>query len=140
LNTCFKEEAKRMAESQYDRGLAVRKAVLGEDYVNTSIDGADDFGKKLQDFATEYAWGTVWCDETLDRRTRSIINVALLAGLPRHEELKLHLRGALTNGVTKDEIAAILLHVGVYAGVPTAVSSFKIAREIFAEGEGGGDD
>ena len=130
-----------MAKTGYEPGLAVRRDVLGSDYVDNSIRNADDFTKKLQDFVTEYCWGTVWCDETLDRKTRSIINVALLAGLPRHEELKLHLRGALNNGVTRDEIAAILLHVGVYAGVPCSVSAFKIAREIFAERDrAAGDD
>jgi len=128
-----------MASDAYDAGLAVRRDVLGAEYVDSSINNADDFTKKLQDFVTEHAWGTVWQDETIDRKTRSMINVALLAGLPRHEELRLHLRGALTNGVSKDEIASILLHIGVYAGAPCAVSAFKIAREVFAEVEGGDD-
>ena len=128
-----------MASDAYEAGLAVRKQVLGSEYVDNSIDNADDFTKKLQDFVTEYAWGTVWQDETIDKKTRSMINVALLAGLPRHEELRLHLKGALNNGVSKEEIAAILLHIGVYAGAPCAVSGFKIAKEIFAEFDGGDD-
>jgi 4-carboxymuconolactone decarboxylase len=133
------EENSVMASDAYEAGLAVRKQVLGSEYVDTSINNADNFTKKLQDFVTEHAWGTVWQDETIDKKTRSMINVALLAGLPRHEELRLHLRGALNNGVSKDEIASILLHIGVYAGAPCAVSGFKIAKEIFAEYDGGDD-
>jgi 4-carboxymuconolactone decarboxylase len=133
------EENSVMASEAYEAGLAVRKQVLGSEYVDTSINNADNFTKKLQDFVTEHAWGTVWQDETIDKKTRSMINVALLAGLPRHEELRLHLRGALNNGVSKDEIASILLHIGVYAGAPCAVSGFKIAKEIFAEYDGGDD-
>ena len=128
-----------MASDAYEAGLAVRKQVLGSEYVDNSVNNADDFTKKLQNFVTEYAWGTVWQDETIDKKTRSMINVALLAGLPRHEELRLHLKGALNNGVSKEEIAAILLHIGVYAGAPCAVSGFKIAKEIFAEYDGGDD-
>ncbi|MEL0021036.1 MAG: carboxymuconolactone decarboxylase family protein [Rickettsiales bacterium] len=128
-----------MASDAYESGLAVRRDVLGSEYVDNAINNADDFSKKLQDYVTEHAWGTVWQDETIDRKTRSMINVALLAGLPRHEELRLHLRGALNNGVSKDEIAAILLHIGVYAGAPCAVTGFKIAREVFAEYEAGDD-
>ncbi len=127
-----------MASDAYDAGLSVRRQVLGKEYVDSSINNADDFMMKLQDFVTEHAWGTVWQDDTIDKRTRSMINVALLAGLPRHDELRLHLRGALNNGVSKDEIASILLHIGVYAGAPCAVSGFKIAQEIFAED--GSDD
>ena len=127
-----------MASDAYDAGLSVRRQVLGKEYVDSSINNADDFMMKLQDFVTEHAWGTVWQDETIDKKTRSMINVALLAGLPRHDELRLHLRGALNNGVSKDEIASILLHIGVYAGAPCAVSGFKIAQEIFAED--GSDD
>jgi 4-carboxymuconolactone decarboxylase len=133
------EENSVMTSEAYEAGLAVRKQVLGSEYVDTSINNADNFTKKLQDFVTEHAWGTVWQDETIDKKTRSMINVALLAGLPRHEELRLHLRGALNNGVSKDEIASILLHIGVYAGAPCAVSGFKIAKEIFAEYDGGDD-
>ena len=80
-----------MASDAYEAGLAVRKQVLGSEYVDNSINNADDFTEKLQDFVTEHAWGTVWQDETIDKKTRSMINVALLAGLPRHEELRLHL-------------------------------------------------
>ena len=124
-----------MDSEAYKAGLEVRRQVLGAGYVNNSINNADEFSKKLQDFVTEHAWGTVWQDDTVDKKTRSMINIALLASLPRHEELRLHLRGALNNGVSKDEIAAILLHIGVYAGAPCAVSGFKIAQEVFVEYE-----
>ncbi len=127
-----------MASSDYEQGLAVRREVLGPEHVDKALKQADDFSQHLQDFVTEYCWGTVWCDDTLDRKTRSIINLALLAGLPRPAELRLHLRGALNNGVSKEEIAAVFLQVAVYAGVPCAVSAFGVAREVFAEVEGGG--
>ena len=128
-----------MANDAYEAGLATRRQVLGAAHVDNSMNNADEFSMKLQDFVIEHAWGTVWQDDTIDKKTRSMINVALLAGLPRHEELRLHLRGALANGVSKDEIASILLHIGVYAGAPCAVSGFKIAREVFAELEDGED-
>ena len=122
-----------MNSNAYKAGLKVRREVLGSDYVDESIKNANEFSKKLQDFVTEQAWGTVWQDDTISRKTRSMINIAVLAALPRHEELRLHIRGALNNGVTEDEIAAILLHIGVYAGAPCAVSGFKIAQETFSE-------
>ncbi len=132
-----------MDTSKYDetegfkRGLQVRREVLGDQYVVPSIEqGAkDDFTRKLQQFATEQCWGTVWCRDGLDRKTRSIINLTLLAGLGRTHELKLHVRGAINNGLTKDEIAEVFLQVGVYAGVPAAVESFRAAREVFADME-----
>jgi len=119
----------------FEQGLAVRTAVLGEAYVSRSIEqgGEDPFLRKLQQFATEYAWGTVWCSDGLDRRTHSLINIALLAGLGREAELKLHTRGAINNGVTPDEIAEALLQCGVYAGVPAAVSGFRAAKEMLDE-------
>lgn len=119
----------------FQNGLEVRTEVLGEDYVNASIEkgAADPFTRKLQQFATEFAWGTVWCSDDLDRKTRSIINICLLSALGREAELRLHTRGAINNGVTKDEIAAALLQTGVYAGVPTAVAAFRTAKEVFDE-------
>lgn len=123
-----------MAKSaKYEKGLAVRKAVLGAEYVDKALANADDFSQQLQDWVTEEAWGVAWTDETLPRATRSIINIALLATLNRPHELKLHLRGALNNGVSRKEIAAVLIHCGVYCGAPVAVDSFRIAREVFAE-------
>ncbi|HTY54735.1 MAG TPA: carboxymuconolactone decarboxylase family protein [Candidatus Binataceae bacterium] len=122
-----------MSQSMYDKGLEIRKAVLGNEYVENSIKNADDFNRPLQEILTEYCWGAVWGREGLPRKARSMINIAMLAVLNRPHELKLHLRGALRNGVTKEEIREILLQVGVYCGAPTAVDSFRVAREFFAE-------
>ena len=122
-----------MSNSLYDKGLEVRKAVLGAGYVETSIKNADDFNRPLQELVTEYCWGAVWTREGLPRKTRSMLNIAMLATLNRPHELELHLRGALRNGCTKDEIREILLQVAIYAGVPAGVDSFRIARKVFAE-------
>ena len=122
-----------MSNSLYDKGLEVRKAVLGAEYVETSIKNADDFNRPLQELVTEYCWGAVWTREGLPRKTRSMLNIAMLATLNRPHELELHLRGALRNGCTKDEIREILLQVAIYAGVPAGVESFRIARKVFAE-------
>jgi len=117
----------------YQRGLEVRSAVLGEAYVNKALADADDFTRPLQDLVTEYCWGAVWGREELPLKTRSMLNLAMISVLNRPNELRTHLKGALTNGVTRDEIREILLQVAIYAGVPAAVDSFRIAREVLAE-------
>ena len=130
-----------MDTSKYDetegfkQGLQVRREVLGDSYVEPSIKtGAEDpFSHDLQQFVTEYCWGTVWCRPGLDRKVRSIINLALLSALGRTHELKLHIRGGLNNGLTRDEIKEVFLQVGVYAGVPAAVEAFRTGREVFAD-------
>ena len=114
-----------MATSLFEQGLAVRKAVLGDEYVEASIKNADDFNRPLQELVTEYCWGAVWTREGLPRKTRSLLNLAMLATLNRPHELELHLRGALRNGCTKEEIREVLLQVAIYAGVPAAVDSFR---------------
>jgi 4-carboxymuconolactone decarboxylase len=119
--------------AKYEKGLAARRAVLGNAYVDNALAGADDFSRPLQDWVTEQAWGEVWVDETLPRKTRSIINLALLATINRPHELKIHLKGALANGVTREEIRAVFLHCGVYCGAPVAVDAFRTAREVFAD-------
>jgi len=119
--------------AKYEKGMAARRAVLGNAYVDNALASADDFSQPLQDWVTEQAWGEVWVDETLPRKTRSIINLAMLAAMNRPHELKIHLRGALNNGVTREEIRAIFLHCGVYCGAPAAVDAFRIARVVFAE-------
>jgi 4-carboxymuconolactone decarboxylase len=131
----IQENRRKAMASSYEKGLEVRKAVLGKDYVENSMKTAqaDPFAKKLQDFVTEYCWGTVWCSDGLPRKTRSMLNVAMLTALGKPHELKLHVRGALNNGVTRDEIAEVMLQAGVYAGVPAAVDAFRQAREVFAE-------
>ncbi len=117
----------------YKAGLAVRRKVLGEQYVNDSLAKADEFTAPLQQFLTEHAWGAVWTREGLTHRTRSMLNLAILTATNRPHELRLHVRGALNNGVTKEEIREIFLHCGVYCGAPAALESFKIAKEVFAE-------
>ncbi|MGE2733885.1 carboxymuconolactone decarboxylase family protein [Mycolicibacterium vaccae] len=125
-----------MDERTYETGRAIRRAVLGAEYVDKATAQADDFGAPLQDLVTEYCWGAVWGREGLTRQTRSMLNLAMLAVLNRPHELRTHLRGALNNGVTREEIREVLLQVGVYAGIPAAVDSFRVAREVFAEVDG----
>ena len=122
-----------MDPETYEKGRQVRARVLGEAYVANAMQQADDFSGPLQDLVTEYAWGAVWGREQLPLKTRSMLNLAMIAVLNRPHELRTHLRGALNNGVTREEIREIFLQVGVYAGMPAAVDSFRIARQFFAE-------
>ena len=117
----------------FDKGLKVRKEVLGEDYVNKSIAGADEFTRTMAEWSTEFCWGALWTRPGMDRRTRSIVNLAMLGALNRPHELKLHVKAALNNGVTREEIREVLLQVAVYCGVPAGIDSVRIAREAFAE-------
>ena len=121
--------------AQFKDGLAVRRKVLGAKYTDASVAAGetDPFMADLQQFVTEYCWGTVWCRKGLNHKTRSMLNLAMLATLGRTHELALHVRGALNNGVTKDEIKEVFLHAGVYAGVPAAVEAFRVARQVFAD-------
>jgi 4-carboxymuconolactone decarboxylase len=117
----------------YAKGLEIRSAVLGEEYVSKALAGADDFTKPLQDLITEYCWGSVWGRDELPLKTRSMLNLAMIPILNRPNELRTHIKAALTNGVTRDEIREIFLQVAIYAGVPAAVDSFRIAQQTFAE-------
>jgi len=117
----------------HDKGLEIRKAVLGEAYVNNALKNVDDFNQPFQELLNEYCWGTVWGREELPRKTRSMLNIAMISILNRPHELRAHLKGALTNGVTREEIREILMQVAIYGGMPAAVDSFRIAREVFAE-------
>lgn len=117
----------------WKRGYAARSAVLGQEYVDKAFREADDFTRDLQDYVTEHAWGASWARPGLDHRTRSMLNLAMLTALNRPHELEIHLRGALNNGVTRDEIKEIFLHAAVYCGAPAAMDSFRIARKVFAE-------
>lgn len=121
-----------MNKDTYDKGLEIRRAVLGDAYVDKALNTADDFNRPMQDLVTEYCWGAVWGREGLPRKTRSMLNLAMISILNRPHELRAHIRGALTNGVSKQEITEIFLQVAIYAGVPCAVDSFRIAREEFA--------
>jgi 4-carboxymuconolactone decarboxylase len=118
----------------YDKGMELRKSVMGETYVNRALDAnQDEIGKPIQDFITEHGWGAVWGREGLSRKTRSMLNLAMLAILNRQHELRGHVRGAITNGVTKEEIREIFLHVGLYAGAPIMLDSVRVAKEVIAE-------
>jgi 4-carboxymuconolactone decarboxylase len=122
-------------QNTYDKGHAIRSAVLGEAYVDAATANADAFNKPFQDLVTEYCWGAVWGREDLPLKTRSMLNLAMISVLNRPHELRTHIRGALTNGVTREEIREVFMQVAVYAGVPAAVDSFRIARDVFAEAE-----
>ncbi|WP_035714401.1 carboxymuconolactone decarboxylase family protein [Azorhizobium doebereinerae] len=117
----------------FDTGLKIRKEVLGTAYVERAIANADDFSRPLQEMVTEYCWGNIWGRPGLDRRTRSLLNIAMLSALNRPHELKLHLRGALTNGATREEIRETILQIGVYCGVPVAIETSRLAQEVFRE-------
>ena len=121
------------AGKQFTEGLKVRKAVLGEQYVENAIANATDFNWPMQEFTTGYCWGTVWLRPGLDRKTRSIINLAMLTALNRPHEIEVHVRGALRNGLTPEQIAEVFLQAAVYCGVPAAVDSFRVASKVLAE-------
>jgi 4-carboxymuconolactone decarboxylase len=121
--------------SNYDKGLEVRKAVLGAEFVDQSINGADDFNRPLQELVTEFCWGAVWTREGLSRQERSMLNLAMLTALNRPHELKMHVQGALRNGVSKTQIREVLLQATIYAGVPAGVDAFRVAREVLREAE-----
>ena len=125
-----------MDKKMHDKGLEVRKTLLGEAYVNNALKNVDDFNRPFQEMLNEYCWGTVWGREELPRKTRSMLNIAMIAILNRQHEFRAHLKGALTNGVTREEIREILMQVAIYGGMPAAVDSFRIAREVFAEIDG----
>ena len=121
-----------MSETElFKRGLEIRKAVVGAEYVDKSIAAADSFNMPMQELVTEYCWGAVWGREDLPRKTRSMLNLAMISILNRPHELKFHINGALRNGVTKEEIREVFLQVAIYGGVPAAIDSFRIAREVF---------
>lgn len=122
-----------MTDDLFNRGLAARKAVLGSEYVEKSLAQADDFTRPLQELVTEYCWGAIWTREGLPRKTRSLLNIAMLTALNRQHELKLHVMGALRNGCTEQEIQEALLQATIYAGVPAGVEAFRTAHEGIAE-------
>ena len=122
-------------ETLFNKGLPIRRAVLGKEYVDGSMAKADDFMMAFQRATTTIAWGWAWGDPTLDRKTRSLLNLAMLTALGKTPEIKLHVKGALTNGVTVDEIKATLLHATAYCGIPAGLDAFKAAHEVLvAEG------
>ena len=122
-----------MDQDLYDKGMKIRREVLGDAYVDRALSKSGPFNDPLQELVTTYCWGWCWGREGLERRDRSLINLAMIAVLNRHNELKAHIRGALNNGLSKEEIREVLLQVGIYGGIPTAVDSFRLANEAFAE-------
>ena len=118
---------------RFERGLETRRAVLGAEYVDRSLEQADDFNWPMQQLTTEWCWDGTWNRPGLDRRSRSILNLGMIAALNRPHELKLHIRGAINNGLTKDELKEIFLQIGNYCGVPAAMDSFRIAKDVFME-------
>lgn len=122
-----------MDKALFEKGLEIRKAVVGEEYVNKSLENANSFNMPFQELVTSYCWGHVWGRDGISRPTRSMLNIAMLCALNRPHELKIHLRGAVNNGVTPAEIQEVLLQVAIYCGVPAALEGFKIATEVLTE-------
>ncbi|SCZ06062.1 MULTISPECIES: carboxymuconolactone decarboxylase family protein [unclassified Pseudomonas] len=118
-----------MSKELFDKGFANRKAVLGAAHVEKSWSAADDFNRPMQELVTEYCWGAIWGDDTLSFKTRSIVNLSALTAMNQHHELGVHVKGALTNGVTKEEIRAVLMQAAIYCGVPAALAAFRVASE-----------
>jgi 4-carboxymuconolactone decarboxylase len=131
--TRLKTTENNMDKATYDRGLEIRKSVLGNEFVDKAIASADDFNRPMQDLTTEYCWGHVWGREGLTRKTRSFLNLAMLCALNRPHELKTHVRGALANGATREEIREVFMQVAIYCGVPAGVDAFRNAKEVFAD-------
>ena len=129
----FDDDRKQTQVRKIRAGLKTRRAVLGADYVDRSLEQADDFNWAMQQLTTEWCWDEIWNRPGIDRRTRSVLNLGMIAALNRPHELKLHIRGAINNGLSKDELKEILLQIGVYCGVPAALDSFRIAKEVFKE-------
>ena len=117
----------------FDRGLALRREVLGPEYVDKSLNAANDFTMAFQRLTTEWCWGYAWTRPGLDRKTRSLVNLAMLTALNRSPEIKLHVRGALNNGVTVDEIKEVLIHATIYCGIPAGLDAFKAANDVLKE-------
>jgi 4-carboxymuconolactone decarboxylase len=122
-----------MSTETFDKGLKIRKEVLGAEFVESSFKNADDFSRPMQELTTEYCWGYVWGREGLDRKTRSLLNLAMISALNRPHELRLHIAAALRNGVAREEIREVFMQVAIYCGVPAGVDSFRAAKEVFAQ-------
>ncbi len=122
-----------MSDELYEEGMRVRREVLGDEHVDRATAGASEFTAPWQEFITRHAWGAVWTRDGLDRRTRSAITLSVLTALGRENEIAMHVRAALGNGLTQEEIAEVLIHTAVYAGVPTTNAAFAIAERVFEE-------
>jgi 4-carboxymuconolactone decarboxylase len=124
-----------MASDLYDKGMKLRREVLGDDYVDRSLAGVDDFNREFQQMVTEHAWGAIWTRPGLSKKQRSLLNLGMLAALNRSEEFELHFRGALKNGCTLEELKETLLQIAVYCGMPAGVSAFRVAKKVLDEGK-----
>ena len=122
-----------MTSEMFEKGIAKRRKVLGDEYVDKALASADEFGSDLQKLITEYAWGEIWNRESLTDKERSLINLGMISALNRPHELKLHIKGALNNGLTRDQIRDVFLQVTVYCGAPAGIESMRLAREAFKE-------
>jgi len=122
-----------MSSDKFEEGLKIRREVLGDEYVEKALAGADDFTRPMQELVTEFCWGTVWSRDGLARKTRSLINLSMIAALNRPHELTAHVRGALNNGCSRDEIREVFLQVAVYCGMPAAIDSFRTTKAVFDE-------
>ncbi len=122
-----------MDQTRYERGMAMRRRVLGDEYVDRAVANTDDFNRDFQALLNEYAWGAVWSDDRLKPRDRSILNLGMIACLGRMHEFEIHFRGAIRNGLTADELSAILRHIAVYCGFPVAVDCHRVAKKVLAE-------
>ena len=122
-----------MSQERYEAGLAVRREVLGDEYVDKALSTADSFNREFQELTTEFCWGGTWARGVLDRKTRSMLNLTMLAALNRPHEFKLHFRGALRNGCSLDELKEVLLQISAYCGVPAGVEAFRLAREVLVD-------
>lgn len=127
---------KEQLDESFKKGLEMRREVLGAAHVDKSLAAADDFTEDLQRYLTKVCWGELWSRPGLDKRTRSLLNLSMIAALNRAAELKLHIRGALNNGVTREEIKEVFLQVAIYCGAPAAIESFRLAQEVFEEIDG----
>ena len=124
---------KRPVSERFEKGIAVRRAVLGDPHVDRSLAGADTFGWPMQEFTTEVGWGDIWARPGLDRKSRSLVNLGMLTALNRPHELAVHVRGAVRNGCTAEEIREVLMQTAVYCGFPAALDSFRVARKVLEE-------
>jgi 4-carboxymuconolactone decarboxylase len=122
-----------MDKELMNAGVKARRAVLGDEYVDRAMKNVDDFNKPFQELVSEYCWGVCWTDETLSRRERSILNLGMIAALGKMQEFELHLRGAIRNGLTKEELRAVLMQIAVYCGIPVGVDCFRVAKQVFGE-------